>query len=368
LRSRHTSVLHVIEPAPFGGAESVVAALSRGALARGLPVAVAALVQDAASPPVYPALRAAGVPIHEIRCGRRHYIAEVRALARLLRTLRPDVVHTHVYHADIVGTVAARLAGVPSVATVHGFTGGDRRNRLYEQADLLALRICRRVLCVSEAAAVRVRASGVTGARVRVVPNGWAGTAFLSRDEARAQLGLGRDDAVVGWVGRLSAEKGPDLFVDAVLPLLAEGRRAVLVGDGPERDAIAARLAAGSRAGGVLLAGARPDAGTLMRAFDVLVLSSRTEGVPMVLLDAMAASVPVVATAVGGIPSVVDEATAWLVPAGDTGALGAAIRAVLEDAEAARRRTHEAARRCADRFGIERWLDEVYAVYDEVLG
>ncbi len=367
MHSRHTSVLHVIEPAPFGGAESVVTALARGAHARGHPVAVAALGQDASAPPALPALRAAGVAVHDLRCGRRRYLAEIRALARVLRTVRPDVVHTHVYHADIVGTAAARVAGTACVATVHGFTGGGGRNRLYERLDLLALRFARRVICVSDGTAARVRASGIAAGRVRVVPNGWPGTAFLPRPQARARLGLAPEYVVIGWVGRLSAEKGPDLFLDAVLPLLSGNRRAVLVGDGEEHERLAALLARDARGSRVLLAGVRPDAGSLMAAFDVLVLSSRTEGVPMVLLDAMAARVPVAAFAVGGIPDVVDASSAWLAPAGDAAALRAQLAAAIEDREGAGRRADAAARICADRFGIERWLDEVHAVYDEAL-
>lgn len=345
----------------------MVMALSEGAASRGLTISVAAIVQDAAAPLAFPRLREAGIAVTEIRQGRRRYLSEVRALASRFRELRPDIVHTHVYHADLVGALAARVVGIPSVATVHGWVGGDWRNSLYEQVDLLALRLAHCVLCVSEPAAVRVRAAGIRQDRVRVVPNGWSGTRFEPREVAREHLGLAPDDVVVGWIGRLSEEKGPDLLLDAMLPWVGTGRRLVVVGDGAMRDALHSRIVAAGVEQHVTLAGAHPDAGRLMPAFDAVVLSSRTEGVPMVMLDAMAARVPIVAFAVGGIPSVLDPSAAWLVPAGDTVALRAAVSAATTGRDAALLKSGVAALTLANQFGLDRWLRDVYSVYEQVL-
>ncbi|HRN51904.1 MAG TPA: glycosyltransferase [Gemmatimonadaceae bacterium] len=367
LGTRPIHAIHVIEPASFGGAESVVMALSEGAASHGLRISVAAIVQDAAAPLAFPRLREAGITVIEIRQGRRHYLSEVRALASLFRELRPDIVHTHVYHADLVGTLAARVVGIPSVATVHGWVGGDWRNRLYERVDLLVLRLAHCVLCVSEPAALRVRAAGLKEDRVRVVPNGWSGTQFVPRAVARERLGLTPDDVAVGWIGRLSEEKGPDLLLDAMLPWVSTGRRLVIVGDGAMRDALNSRIDAAGVEQHVTLAGAHPDAGRLMPAFDAVVLSSRTEGVPMVMLDAMAARVPIVAFAVGGIPSVLDPSAAWLVPAGDTVALRAAVSAATTGRDAALLKSEVAAKTLTSQFGLDRWLRDVYSVYEHVL-
>lgn len=361
--ARH--ILHVIDPAPHGGAETVVRALAGGALRRGDAPLVAALAHGREKAPLVAQLRADGVALREIRCGRRRYLAEIGAVEAAITDHGAQVVHTHVYHADLVGYFAARRRGVPLIATVHGYAGGDWKNRFYEWLDLTVLRRFDAVLCVSESVAARVRRAGASAARVRVVPNAFVGGNALDRAAARRELGVPTGARIIGWIGRLSAEKGPDRFVDAVRPLVGEQTLAALVGDGPERKVLASLIGPGARA--IRLLGSRADAGTLVSAFDVLAITSRTEGLPMTLLEAMAARVPVVSFAVGGIPDVVDEGSAWLVPPGDVAAFrGALVRALTEGAEAGRRAA-EAARVCEQRFGMEQWLDRVYGVYDEVV-
>jgi glycosyltransferase involved in cell wall biosynthesis len=109
-----------------------------------------------------------------------------------------------------------------------------------------------------------------------------------------------------------------------------------------------------------------PDAARLLAAFDVLVLSSRTEGTPMILLEAMAAGVPVVSFAVGGVPNVLSDTTGWLVPPGDLAALQEAVRQALQSEPSAASRAAAARRRVAERFGLEAWLDRVEQIYGEV--
>ena len=337
-------VLHVIAPAPIGGAESVVRGMAVESCRRGAGVGIAALLQGAGLHPFGDLDTREDGLVVEVRCGRRRYGSEVRELSGILQARGVQVVHTHVYHGDFVGYWAARRCSLPVVATVHGFTHGALKNRFYQWADLRLLRRFDAVICVSGPIRKRLLVAGVPAGKTHLVPNGYVPERFLSPGEARKELGLGPEETVIGWIGRLSHEKGPDLLIDAVAGLPLPRPVCVVIGDGPERHHIGQRIARRGLTGRDLrLAGPLSSAARLLKAFDVLVLSSRTEGVPMVLLEAMAAGVPVVGFAVGGIPDVVDESSASLVAPEDVRGLTRAIAAVLASPELAQRRTRTAA-------------------------
>lgn len=357
--------LHVIEPAPVGGAEAVVAGLVAETVRRGGQVAVAGINQGASPSRFMQAIQELGAETHEVRCGRRRYLAEARRLAEIIGQSSPAIVHTHVYHADVIGWWAGRRVQTPIAATVHGFTDGNWKQRCYQWLDMLALRRMSAVLCVSEGLRDRVVRGGCDARRVHVVPNAFSARPGLTRAQARAALGLKDATHVIGWVGRLSKEKGPDLLIESLRRVpLASGAIAVLLGDGPERAALERSV---GTTGAIRLLGARPDAAKLLRAFDVLVISSRTEGLPMVLLEAMAAEVPVVSFAVGGIPHTVDDESAWLVPPGDVAGLGEAITAAVAAPHEAARRVARAGAILRTRFAAGEWLERVQEVYAQAL-
>ncbi|MFL5540194.1 MAG: glycosyltransferase [Longimicrobiaceae bacterium] len=363
------TVLHVLAPAPWGGLERVVRALAAGAARRGRETHVAALLgpDRSAEHPFVVSLRDAGVPVHAVRTGAREYLRERAWLAALCGRLGADVVHTHGYRADVIGASAARARGVPCVTTVHGFTGGGLKNRIYEGVQRIAFRGFDAVVAVSRPLSAVLAAAGVPAGRVRVIPNAWDGEPEpLEPVPARRRLGVDAGAFHVGWMGRMSREKGADVLLDAValladLPLVAS-----LVGDGPERAALAARAARLGVAGRVRFHGALPAAGEVVAAFDVLALSSRTEGTPMVLFEAISASVPVVASRVGGVPDVTGEAGALLVPADDPAALAAALRRVHRSPAEAFARAEAARRRLGTRYAVDPWLDAYEALYAEV--
>lgn len=365
---RRLTVLHVVAPAAVGGLERVARALAGGLRARGHEVhAALVLDRDASDHSFARALARDEVPVHVIRASRRAYIREGRRVAALCRELCPDIVHTHGYRPDVVAAAAARMAGIPTVSTVHGFVGGGWRDRLYERLQRLALRAADAVVAVSRPLAEALSRSGVPRDQVTVLPNAWAPNGpRVSRAAARRVLGLASDAYVVGWVGRLGREKGPDVFVDALARLRDVPLAVAVVGDGPDRRALWRRAAAQRVDTRVVWCGVVPDADRLFRAFDLFVLSSRTEGTPLVLLEAMAAGVPIVATAVGGVPDVVTPHEAWLVPPEDAEALAAAVRRARCDPHDARRRAAAAQRRLDAGFALGPWLDAYEAVYRRV--
>jgi glycosyltransferase involved in cell wall biosynthesis len=305
--------------------------------------------------------------VHPVRVAARAYRAERRALRELIDRLSPAVVHTHGYRADLQAGGLVRHLGIPVCATVHGFTGGDWKNRLYESFDRWALRRFDAVVAVSTPLRKRLGDAGVPGPRLHLIRNACAGgQPLLSREEARRILGLPNGALVAGFVGRLSAEKGPDLWLEALGRLAAPGVLGCVIGDGPERPRLEARAAALGLGTAIRFAGAQPEAGRLFSAFDVFVLSSRTEGTPVVLFEAMAAGVPIVAAAVGGVPDVVGSEEAWLTPPGDVEAIAGALRAAQAEPAEARRRAEAARGRLAREFAVDPWLDRYEEIYRQL--
>ena len=362
------TVAHLIAPAPAGGAESVILALASAASDRSRVIVLNQVATgDDAAAPLSEQLRERGVTYDELRCGRRRYAAEVRAVAKLLRREAVSLLHTHGYHATVVGYFAAKAAGLPVVATVHGYLSRNAKERFYNVVDRFLLRRFDAVIAVSRQIAEQLSASGVPSSRVHVVQNGLSDRgAVLPSDRRRARhlLGVSETAPLVGWVGRLSPEKGADLLLDA----LAESDstiQAVIVGDGAEAAALRERAARLGLSARTIFTGFRGDASALFPAFDVLALTSRREGTPMVLLEAVAAHVPIVAFRVGGIPDLLDDTTAWLVPPGSVSLLGEALRDALQSPERRAERAAAARRKIAEALSGERWLqriDEVYRV------
>ena len=355
-------VLHFCAPARAGGIETVIRLLAGAQRVAGYSAEVAlTLEQTGESHPFAVTLRDAGVPTHEIVVGNRGYYREVVALGQLARSCKADVLHSHGYRSDIMGALLRLRSAASHVATLHGFIGGSRRGRVNEAVQLRALRGAAGVIAVSHSVAIRAQRSGVPAERIGQIPNAVpAADGRKTRAAARSELGLSGDGPVIGWIGRFSHEKGPDVFADACasMPGLVN---VVMIGDGPMRSSVTEHLRGAGV--GAVLPGLVADAATLLPAFDVLVLSSRTEGTPMVLLEAMATGIPIVTTAVGGVPDVLSPLMARLVPSEDPVALAAAIREVLADRPGSVARADCAHDRWAHRYHIASWVAAHDAFY-----
>lgn len=264
----------------------------------------------------------------------------VRALAALLRERRFDVVHTHMSKAALAGAVAARLVrprpilvntahNLGSIALSHPVL--RRLFRLYDRALLGGATDA--VIVVSEAIRQEVLRLGVVGAaRLHAVPNGVLTERFEpgpgQAATRRAELGIAPEDTVVVTVARLVWFKGLETLIDACALLHQRWPRLrlVIVGDGPLRAALEQRVADRGASGHVIFAGERSDVPEMLGAADIFALSSVSEGMPISILEAMAARLPVVATSVGGIPELIGAGeTGLLVPARDPDAFAAAL-------------------------------------------
>jgi glycosyltransferase involved in cell wall biosynthesis len=265
-----------------------------------------------------------------------HLLAATRELADLLGRSRVRVLCCHGYKAGLLGRVAARRRHIPVVSVSRGWTGESLRVRVYEALERLNLRWMDRVVCVSEGQAARVRRAGVPAGQTLVIPNAIQAERFAHPDpEYRERL---REffprppRRVVGAAGGLSPEMGFGVLIDAAARVADADPDTgfVLFGDGPLRAPLAQQIKAAGLGEQFVLAGFRHDLDCFLPFLDLLVLPSFTEGMPNVVLEAFAAGVPVVATAVGGTPEVIEEGkSGYLVPPGDPAALARRIRDAL---------------------------------------
>jgi glycosyltransferase involved in cell wall biosynthesis len=363
-------VLLVTAPAAFGGLERVVTALAGGLSARGHDIGVLALLDvRVTGHPLVHELTDAGVRVRTVEVAPRKYGVERAALSRVVGETGARIVHTHGTRVDVVDGPAAQRLGLAWVSTLHGFTGGGWKNRLYEWLQVRAVRRCDAVVAVSQPMAEGLRHSGVAAERLHLIPNAWSPRgAPRPRVEARDVLGLPADGFRVGWVGRLTPEKGADVMLESLLWLRDLPLGVSVVGAGRQSATLQERARAKGLSQVITWHGAVPDADRVMTAFDVLVLSSRTEGTPIVLFEAMAAGTPIVATAVGGIPDVLTDQEALLVPPERPDALATAIRTVFADPGGAAVRARVARASLARRFGTEPWLDAYEDLYLAVAG
>ena len=307
---------------------------------------------------------------------------DVRALARLVslaRSFKPDIVHTHLAKAGALGRVAARIAGVRIVVhTYHGsvFRGyfGQRESAVYLGIERALARITTRIVAITSGQKADLIGLGIAPAgKIVEIPLGLDLDQFRelpSREDAIAALGLPRDGRYVAIVARLVPIKDIPTFLRALARVTESvpDARGLVVGDGPERravEAIARDLGLGDRC---RFLGWRADLPNVYAASDVVALSSLNEGSPVSVIEAMAAGRAVVATAVGGVPDVVDQATGMLVPAGDHRALADAIAGLLKDPERRAELGRNGRELSVRRFGSDRLVADIDRLYADLLG
>ena len=342
-------LLHVVAEMGAGGAEAVVDDLVRHRLALGDEVTVASAGGRRAE-----ALRAAGARLVPVALPRRSPARAAAAALSAAPALRgaADVVHAHNVGAALVAHLATRWPRrtPPLLVTVHGLPAAD-----YPRAAGLLRRVADLVVAVSETEREHLLAAGFPAGRLTLVDNGVAPLPAPDRATARRSLGLADGVPVVVWVARLAPPKRPDLVVEAWRSV-PEPAVLLVAGSGPLRVPESER---------VRVLGERSDVGTLLAAADVYCLASDSEGMPVAVLEAMAAGVPVVATGVGGLVEGCAGA-ACLVPPGDAGALATALTALLGD-RGLRETTAEAGReRVAERFSVEVMRAKYDAAYADL--
>jgi len=364
---RKPHVLLLVTLAEVGGAQSYVADLVP-ALTPDFDVTVAAHGEG----PLRERVREAGASFVPLRFVRRALspldLVGLFEVWLLCLRLRPDIVHANSSKAGALGRLAALLAGVHHrVFTTHGWAfaaAEGRAARLYTFVERCLRPLTSTVICVSERERRRgVEARACTARRALVIPN----AVDVTRFGPHRGNGVGGPVRLVS-VGRLAAPKDFATLIEAVAALPRGSVCLDVLGNGPQREELEALVSAHGLDEWIAFRGTVADVAPELARADVFVLSSRSEGMPMSVLEAMAAGLPVVASDVGGIRELVDAETGILVPPADATALAEALARLVVDAEERRRLGASGRRRAAGRFALPEWQERHRDLYAQLVG
>ncbi len=365
------TAVHFLESTRFGGTERALAHLLAGLDRRRWRPLLFHPIEPGLEPLLAKA-REIGVELHAVpRSWGSRALTGLPQLMRRLRAQRPAVFHAHLNWplACTGGLAAAALVGTPAViATAHLFVDVPQGPFHYARQQILATAADRTIAVSRDVAARFLRRFGLTPAKLRVVPNGIDLTRF---DRPRPGVNQAPWKAMAGrpvvlTVARLDRQKGHVHLLEAAA--LVPEATFVLAGDGPERGALESRAGELGLADRVFFLGYRTDVPALLSSCDLFVLPSLFEGLPLAVLEAMAAGKPVIASAIGGVDEVVTHGdTGLLVPPANPPALAGAIRAVLASPLLASRLASAARARVEREFSVEAMVRNVTRIYDEVL-
>jgi glycosyltransferase involved in cell wall biosynthesis len=360
-------ILQVISSAGMYGAEAVILNLSR-TLNRQGHTSVLGIFSNSANPnlQLHECALQEGIESHLISCrGQvdRTVPATIRALAA---STGADLIHAHGYKADVYVYLAMRGSRTPLVSTCHTWYDDDLLLWMYGVADRLVLRRYKTVIAVSEEVKQRLIDSGVSPGRIQFIRNGIDLRPFDAAVPSLRALGTAPGTLLVGWVGRLTRDKGPDILLRAVAKVHSEfpDARFILVGEGPYRTEIERLISELGIGDSVQLQGRRMDMPAVYASFDMMVSSSRREGLPMAILEGMASGLPWVATSVGAVPIVVrDGQTGVLVPPDNVEMLAKSLARMMRNTEERARMGIAARRLTESEFSAERMTEEYLRVY-----
>jgi glycosyltransferase involved in cell wall biosynthesis len=353
------NIVHLTASTMFGGPERQMLGLGR-ALNGGCNSTFLSFAEGGRCRPFLDEAERQGFLASSLDHDTPHLWSATRDLARYLRDTRAEMLLCNGYKADLIGRIAARRVRIPVVAVSRGWTGENLKVRCYDALDRINLHWMDRVVCVSEAQARKVRRAGVPERRILVIRNAIRTERFAEPDPVFRTRLLSLfptpPERVVGAAGRLSPEKGFGVLIESARRVLREEPNTgiVLFGDGPLRGSLERQIESAGLTGRFVLAGFRADLDHYIPWFDVMTLPSFTEGLPNVVLEACAAGVPVVATAVGGTPEVIEDGeNGYLTSPGDPDCLASCLLAALESDDARRGMGQRGQQRVREEFTFE---------------
>ena len=368
---RPLRLLAIVEARSITGPAKNLLDFARMARSSGIETVLATFVRGEESNLFVATAAQESIPIHLFQERGRFDRAVMASLTELVERLKPDVIQTHAVKSHFLVRAAGLPREIPWVAFHHGYTWPNMQMRLYNQLDRWSLRAAAKVLTVSLAFQRQLKEQGVPVERIQVIHNAirpdWASEARRPEkaSQLRASLRIGSDHKVILIVGRLSKEKDHLGLLSAFSRLPPSlSPHLVIVGDGPERSRIERRVETLGLSKSVTLTGQKESAEPYYGIANLAVLASRSEGSPNALLEAMAAEVPVVATAVGGIPEIVaDRESALLVKPDDANGLAEAMRRLLEDPSLASTLTARARQLVQEQFTPEERTRRLVDIY-----
>jgi len=370
-------IAHVTASPNFGGVERLILEINRlHRRTKNADLIIASFPEGGNAVPFLREVEKAGFPAYCFQKDMPHLIAATFELTRLLKQHQTQILCAHGHKARMLGWFAAKRLRIPIIGISHGWTGENRKVQIYDRIDKWMHRRMDHVVCVSQGQADKVIRAGTPADRVSVIYNAVCMDRFDAPSDISYRHRLeamfpNKPKLIVGAAGRLSPEKGFDVLVNAVKQILTEPQSldcenigAVIFGDGVLQESLQKQIYEADVSQSVVLAGFTEQLDQYMHHFDLFVQSSHTEGLPSVLLEAMAARTAVVATQVGGTGElVVDGSTGLMVPPNDPDALAEAMRKVLSDEERRRTMGENGRMRVEQSFAIETQAEKYWKLF-----
>jgi glycosyltransferase involved in cell wall biosynthesis len=371
------TVAHIIKITRVAGAENHLLTLISGLRTCPLNVHVVVLVEP--DQPMDEFVRAAApTPVHRVIIRHDLDVSVLPKIRRLLKQIRPDVVHTHLLHADLYGIPAARIAGVPAIITSRHNDNAFRKRAPLRLVNSALWHMADAGIAISDSIArFVVEVEGAPAGKIYTIPYSLSYTPMSPSEQqehlevAMRTLEVEPDTLLVGMVCRLVEQKGVIYGLQAFCKVTERFPNAslVIVGDGPLRDTLEATLMPLNLQKRVRFLGWREDAAQLMARFDLLLVPSLWEGFGLVILEAMAQAVPTIASRVSAIPEiVVDGETGLLVPPRDVDALTDALVMLLSDHALRRHMGMMAQARLEEHFTAKHMIEQTAALYHQLAG
>lgn len=347
-KSTHTiHVLEVVGNAIVGGVERYIQNLVRLLPAQGIKVTCLAPYES----PVTASLRELGSQVYITRMDDDPTWRSIQFSAELVKDQGINLIHAHLPRAQVLAGLAGSLTHVPVVMTIHGMDIGSWELGIVRSSSAYLSVVC-------QAAYYQALSLGFPAEKLGLFPNGVDLSIFNPHNSGvkfRQTLGLPVDTPLVGYVGRLSHEKGPDMFLQLAQSVLERNSKVhfVMVGDGPMRPELEERVLSYGLEKNIHLAGVWMDMAEVYPAFDILVQTSRVEGMPFTLLEAMASGIPVAAMNAGGVAEVVEVGkVGFLSAVGDWAGLGNAVLRLIENPELRQEMSAAARQRAEQKYDL----------------
>ena len=369
--NRPIHVMHIIDSMTFGGAEVLLRDLTRALLARDIRVSVCYNTHG----PIAQEIAAMEVSIMRLsHFGRVDPLLLGRIFTRI-RQNKPDIVHTHLFKSDLHGRLAARMAGVPVVISTLHNCHNWARNPILGNLYGANARLADHLIAVSdEVRDYSIRYTHVDPKKTTTIANAIPLARFENKraegQKIREEFNVPENSPLLGIVARLTEQKDHDNFLHAAQRILQDAPEArfLIVGDGPLAESLKALAATLKIQNSVIFTGNRKDIPSVLAALDILVFSSRWEGLPVALLEGLASSLPVVATNVGGVPGVIQHGvTGLLVPPSNPDALASSCLSLIKDTSLRGKIAQAGYEHVQANYGMDGMVNRTVALYQSLL-
>lgn len=369
---KNPRILHLISSSGFLGAENVVLELSKELTKLNHWITIGILeTRDNRHMELAERAREEGVNVRIFPSKGRFDKRTVFAIRAFIEREKGDILHSHNYKSDFYAFFAKGKKH-PWMVTNHLWKRTTVALMIYAHLDSLVMRKANRIVAVSEQIANDMKQRGIPAGKVTVIENGVSLERFRigNKDEMRKTFGFNSNEKVIGTVASLTPEKGHSYLMDAAREVIQKHPEArfLIVGDGPQRQSLEETTDRLGLSGKVIFTGSRRDIPEILSLLDAFVLPSLKEGLPIALLEAMAAMVPVIATKVGAVPKLIEDGMSGiLIPPKDSQAISNAIMEVLSDKQSSLKMARKGFERVRDNYSSKQMAEKYMAIYKELM-